>query len=292
MQIAYNAAKDILDDSQERLDKIKNDLKTAKASLKVSKQIKKIISGVADIEKIDKRFENVFKTIKSDGTLVAEPKIPVYLRATDGNSPDLSNYEVTAQNEKITVLKLTPSQIDELSLDDNVGELTLPEMSEPLSHGASQGVSLSFATDLHSQNITGTDVTVAIIDDSFVTTDPEISANIKDATLYDSGGFCGSIDCGKVFGNSHGTSVAEIVVDMAPDVDLVLYTIANTVDFVNAVDDAIARGDVDVISISLGFPTVGGDGTTGFFRDGTSIVAKSRRQSKRCRNSGHHCCWK
>ena len=187
----------------------------------------------------------------------------------------MSGYEITAQNDKIIVLKLTPTQIEELSLNDNVGELMLPEMSESLSHDVTQGVSLSFANDLHSQNITGNGITVGIIDDSFITSDPEISGNIKDAFLFDSGGFCGNVSCGKIFGNSHGTAIAEIVVDMAPDADLVLYTIANTVDFVNAVDDAIARGDVDVITISLGFPTVGGDGTTVFFRDGTSIVAKA-----------------
>jgi len=60
---------------------------------------------------------------------------------------------------------------------------------------------------------------------------------------------------------------------MAPNVNLLLYTIANSVDFNNAVDDARLNG-TDIITASLGFPTLGGNGTTGFFRDGTTTVAK------------------
>ena len=274
-QMIYNDANDTLNDTQDRLDKITTEFKTAKASLKISKQIKKLIAGDADLEKIDDRFEKIFKNTRSDGTLIADPKIPVYLRVTNQSTLDLSNYEITAQSDGIIVLKLTPTQIEELSLNDNVGEIRLPDLSESFSHDISQGVSLTFANDLHTQNITGNGITVGIIDDSFITSNTEIASNIKDSILFDSGGYCGDISCGKIFGNSHGTAVAEIVVDMAPDVNLVLYTIANTVDFVNAVNDIITRGDVDIITISLGFPTVGGDGTTGFFRDGTSIVAKA-----------------
>ena len=56
----------------------------------------------------------------------------------------------------------------------------------------------------------------------------EISAKQKIGIpeLLDSGNKCsGNITCGKITNSSHGTAVAEIVVDMAPDVDLVLYTI-------------------------------------------------------------------
>jgi len=272
---AYFDAKNALENTQDYFDQKEFDLKQAKAKQKISKQIQKIIKKESDIKKIDKRFEKIFKNIQSDGTLVAEPKIPVYLHFTGVNVPDLTGYEVTAQHGNIVVLKLTPLQIEILSQLDSVVEIKLPEMSESFAHDVTEGMTLSFADTLHSQGITGDGITVAVIDDSFVTSDPEISSNIKDAFRFDSGGFCGDISCGNTFGNSHGTAVAETVVGMAPDVDLVLYGIANTVDFVNAVDDAIARGDVDVITISLGFPTVGGDGTSGFFRDGTSIVAKA-----------------
>ena len=102
----------------------------------------------------------------------------------------------------------------------------------------------------------------------------KIASNIIHSQLIDSGNLCnGSITCGVSSGNSHGTAVAQIVVGMAPDVNLRVYVIGNSVDFNNAIDDAIANG-ADIVTISLGFPTLGGDGTTGFFRDGTSTVAK------------------
>ncbi len=254
------------------------EISAVQSSLKISPDIKKLIDGTDTLEKLDERFKNIFKDRTADGDIIAEPKIPVYISGMT-NSSDLSGYEVTAITDDITVLKLTPSQIQELSLNNNIKEIRLPEISEPLSHDTSQGVSLSYANLLHSQGITGNGTTIAIIDDSFVINNPEITNNIISHNLFDSAGFCGDISCRKTFGNSHGTTVAEIIVDMAPDVNLVLYTIANTVDFVNAINDIISRGDVDAINVSLGFPTAGGDGTTGYFRDGTSIVAKAANKA-------------
>ncbi|MCX6021782.1 MAG: S8 family serine peptidase, partial [Chloroflexi bacterium] len=62
-------------------------------------------------------------------------------------------------------------------------------------------------------------------------------------------------------GNDHGTAVAEIVHDMAPDAQLYLVRIGNEVDLGNAVDYLISQG-VRVANHSVGwFQTGGGDGT-------------------------------
>jgi hypothetical protein len=141
-------------------------------------------------------------------------------------------------------------------------------------HIESEGVSFSIADEMHTAGFNGTGIKVAVIDASFFPTHHEIVNNVENSTLFDSTNNClGDIACGFAAGNSHGTAVAEVIVDMAPDVKLLLYTIYNSVDFNNAVDDAIQSG-ANIITASLGFPGQGGDGTTGWYRDGTSSVAK------------------
>jgi len=139
-----------------------------------------------------------------------------------------------------------------------------------------EGIAFSNADNFHNAGIYGSGVTIAIIDANFFVNDPNIVANIVSSQLIDSGGLCGgSITCGVSSGNSHGTAVAQTVVSMAPNVNLLLYVIGNSVDFNNAMQDAIDNG-ADIISISLGFPTLGGDGSTPFghfFRAGKSPVA-------------------
>ena len=49
----------------------------------------------------------------------------------------------------------------------------------------------------------------------------------------------------------HGTGVAEIITDVAPGVDLYLYTIATELEFEEAIDYAISK-HVDIIAMSAG----------------------------------------
>ncbi len=106
---------------------------------------------------------------------------------------------------------------------------------------------------------------------------PEISGNIVSEWF---GAGCADIACNSTNGDSHGTAVAEIIVDMAPNVNLWLYAIETSVDFANAVDDATAN-NVDIITASLGFPTQGGnDNSAGWYRDGTSSVAQKVDRQK------------
>src|SRR5207253_6911034 len=87
-----------------------------------------------------------------------------------------------------------------------------------------------------------------------------------------------NITCGMPWGYSHGTAVADTIVAMAPNVKLRLYVGGySTVDFDNAVDDAIAN-HVNIITTSADFPTAGG--TAGKFRDGTSMVAQKLNAAK------------
>ena len=121
----------------------------------------------------------------------------------------------------------------------------------------SQGVSFLKADIAQSIEQTGDEAKVAIIDGGFDMSNIEISPNIIEFRSF-------RFD-GTITGDNpeHGTACAEIVVDVAPDVGLYLYSIDTSLDFISAVDYAVSVG-VDIISISIGFFNVGPyDGTSG-----------------------------
>ena len=60
---------------------------------------------------------------------------------------------------------------------------------------------------------------------------------------------------------SHGTAVAEIITDVAPDVELYLYSMETDIEFMAAVDEAISQ-QVDIIAMSAGWPNFPTDGTS------------------------------
>jgi len=233
-----------------------------------------------DSEKIDKKIIKLFRTREKPEFGLRSPdaenktSVYLYLDRKESISEISSKIKIDGIADNIIVTKLSLQEMNEIANLTAVTRIATPEIAVFYDNQTGQGVSFTAADTFHAVGINGTGVKVAIIDDSFFITDPEIASNVKYSALFDSSSHCGgSITCGMTPGISHGTAVAEIVVDMAPNVDLLVYAIGNSVDFDNAVDDAIGKG-ASIITASLGFPTAGGDGTTGFFRDGTSSVAK------------------
>jgi len=206
-------------------------------------------------------------------------KVPayIYLDKAESVSSLPKNIDIKTQVGKTVAAKLSVKEMTELSALDVVQRITMPHMAEFYGHAVSQGVSFTMADDFHNAGIDGSGVTVGIIDGGFFPNDPEISSNVVSSMLFDAFNFCnGDIACGESVGNSHGTAVAEIVVDEAPGASLLLATIATNVDYINAVVYLKDNG-ADIITASLGFPTLGSDGegqNAQYFRAGTSDVAK------------------
>lgn len=216
----------------------------------------------------EKRIETI-RTLDEQLTYVQ-----VSLDSKDSLSK-LDKFKVTGYDENFAILHVSEKEISELALIDSVKTIGLPDMAEKLSHMTSEGVSFMGADQMRNAGYTGNGIKVAVIDGGVDPTDPEFSARVAYSHLYDSSNLCaGSIACGD---SRHGDAVSEIIVDMAPNVSLYLYTIGNSVDFGNAVDDAISK-NVDVISSSVGFPGQGSVDTVNF-RDGHSPVAKKINQA-------------
>lgn len=264
---------------KEKIEKIKKEAKKTPKDKKIDReQFEKEDSNSKKISKI------LTKSIKNKNdrqefgvsSLDDQEKIIVYIHLDNKESLSEipSKYEIISYSDNIVVARLSLDEMNEMSDIGSVKKIGPLQKAVFYNHQTSEGVAASAINNFHAVGFDGTGINVAIIDAGFVITDPEISSNIVSSQLFDSGGWCaGDINCRYAAGDSHGTAVAEIIVDMAPDVNLMLYAIGNSVDFANAVDNAMANG-ADIITASLGFPTAGGDGTTGYFRDGTSIVAK------------------
>ncbi|MCI4432841.1 MAG: S8 family serine peptidase [Nitrosopumilus sp.] len=245
-----------------------------------SKQIpvgfEKIDSDIAQLIKGGTLSSRISNSTQLQLNQIASDKIDVYIYLNSKLDNLPVNIPVISRADDIIFAKLSASQINSLSGLENVKRIGSPIKAVFYNHAVSQGVNYALANKMHDAGYTGTGVTIAVIDAGFLVANPEISSNIVGSWKAPG---CADIACGSIEGTSHGTAVAEIVVDMAPNVKLRVYAIQNSIDFSNAVSDAIAN-NVDVITASLGFPGSGGDGTSGFFRDGTSPVAKNVNQAK------------
>ena len=157
-------------------------------------------------------------------------------------------------------------------LSDIVGSMTgvafirPPYVPYPLGT-SSQGVAAIGAAAFHAAGNRGSGVKIAIIDLGFsglsqaqARGDLPYSVNQNDLT-----------GTGLTSGITHGTAVAEIVHDVAPDAQLYLIKIADEVDLDLAVTYCLSNG-IDIINHSLGWYNTN-------FYDGTGTVADTARRA-------------
>jgi len=166
---------------------------------------------------------------------------------------------ISAQSKSFLRLRVPVSLlplIEQLTqLIPNVAYIRPPLVPQTLT--VSEGVGLIGADALQSAGNLGQGTKVAIIDLGFSKLSAakargELPSNVITRD------FTGS---GVEFGTAHGTAVAEIVHDMAPNAQLYLMKIGDEIDLENAVNEAISRG-INIINHSVGwFNTSYYDGT-------------------------------
>jgi len=152
--------------------------------------------------------------------------------------------------------------VDELSSLSFISKITVPTPAFTESI-VSEGVQAINADRVHQSGLTGKNVKVAVLDTSFDTSNPEISDNINiEKSISFRNDFAGKVPIiGKNFDYIHGTAVAEIIVDVAPDVELYLVTFEKELEFLDAVDYAVSQ-DVDIIALSAGWINYSTDGSS------------------------------
>ena len=143
-----------------------------------------------------------------------------------------------------------------------------PRSTQSRGRVTSQGVGLHGADAWHNADYRGRNVKVGVIDSGFdgfsQLQGSELPSNVTARCYFDGPRAPSSrlSDC--EVDSDHGTAVAEIVVDVAPEAELYIANIYSSGDLRNAVDWMAEQG-VEVINVSLGFPYDGpGDGMSPF----------------------------
>ncbi len=132
----------------------------------------------------------------------------------------------------------------------------------------SEGVALTGADDFHTAGYYGQGVKVAIVDLGFNGLTAAENAGELDNVVY-THDYTGN---GLETGIEHGTGVAEIVADMAPQASLYLLKIGDSVDLQNAVSYCIDNG-IQVINHSVGWYNTN-------FYDGTGVIAETANNAR------------
>jgi subtilisin family serine protease len=154
----------------------------------------------------------------------------------------------------LLLVRIRAAALPRLSRDAVVRRVRPPIRPVPASI-ADEGVDATNATAWHEAGLTGKGVKIAIIDDGFAhLTDRQASGQVTTrATTVD---FCS----GKIGVDEHGTAVAEIVSQEAPDAELLLLCVDNEVGLDAAEKYAKSNG-ASIITMSLSwYGTWSGDG--------------------------------
>ena len=249
----------------------------AQTSSNVHQTLEMLQNGTAEYVRVQDELKSKTNQFKISPNVYAlfensDKKIQVYINLISNNSlVPLNEDEIVTQLDKIILAVIPESRIRDLAEHDQIRSIRLPHtIVHTAGSSISEGVSLSQADTLHSKGITGKNITVAIVDTSFNPNDAAISPRVSYSALFRS---CSDLSCG--YSSHHGTRVSHIVADMAPDANLELYAVSNNIGIEEAISHIISRGKADVLTISLGVPGLGGDGSTKHYRDGTSSVAQA-----------------
>ena len=193
-------------------------------------------------------------------TVILVPSPGENASVIDKESLGLYGAAVEAVSQHLLRVKILASRLTDIAdRIDGVSYIRLPYTPLPASV-ISEGVALTNAVDYHTVGYQGQNTRVAVIDLGFK--ELEITQDAGELPLnVISQDFTGT---GLTTGSNHGTHVAQIVYDMAPQAQLYLIKIADEVDLENAKDYCISQG-VDIINHSWGWPNTN-------FTDGTGLV--------------------
>ena len=169
----------------------------------------------------------------------------------------ISNIDV--KNDNNVQITINLNDLPKLRAIHGIESIRPPFPAVQFEESLSEGVYFMNADLAQYAGITGKGIKIAVLDLSF-TNNPKISDNIVEVKSFRQGV---SVLPDHWDGDEalHGTAVAEIIADVAPDVELFLYSMESDIEFAAAVDEAISK-NVDIIAMSAGWPNFPTDGTS------------------------------
>lgn len=170
---------------------------------------------------------------------------------------------VEARSRSLIRVRVPLTQLESLAELPGVKYIRKPYKFQATSRRVSQAVTPIGATLYHSWGYQGQDVKVAVIDIGFGALEfAKSSGGLPESVIMDYTDYSAT---GDVQGE-HGTAVALIVHEVAPQAQLYLKQVFDEVDMENAVDDAIRQG-VQIINHSVGWTNSNFSDGTGFFAE-------------------------
>jgi len=244
---------------------IKNEIKEIKREIiheiksdgKISKH--KIDSKISKLSKSD----NPKYTAKKLGLDFENGKTQIAIELS-GKDPAVvellsSIGRIDAKDDNHVQLTIKLSDLPKLRALGGIENIRPPFPAVQFEEELSEGVYFINADLAQFVGITGQGIKAAVLDLAF-TDNPKISDNVVEVKSFRQG-----IGYLPIQGNEdealHGTAVAEIISDVAPDVQLYLYSMETDIEFASAVDEAISQ-QVDIIVMSAGWPNFPTDGTS------------------------------
>ena len=208
----------------------------------------------------EKSPEDAGKFAKQRDIKIKNGKVTVFLYSETGNSEDIDKIilkkhgaEFIKQGDSIIKVEVPIKKLKKIA-DEVVGVSFIKVPDKPQAAVQSQGVSLTGALSYHSSGYTGSGVKVAVIDLGFAGLSSAISA-------WELPNSVEKIDCtgssclSTTFPSeteSHGTAVAEIVYDMAPNAQLYLIKVDDLLDLIDAKNYCVTYG-IKVVNHSVGW---------------------------------------
>jgi hypothetical protein len=188
--------------------------------------------------------------------------IRIVLNTPDDNEEVLSSVinvggRVIRKRPGFMAVEVPSDKAEQLIMgNSSIGYARLPFKFFP-TEKVTEGVNLTGANIFHDTIYRGAGVKVAVLDGGFKNLTAAISAGELPANVI-THDFSGS---GLQTESMHGTAVAEIIHDMAPDAELHLLKMGDEIDSYEVIDYCI-ENNIDIVNLSMGtFGTGPGDGT-------------------------------
>ena len=244
---------------------LKDEIKETKLKIKHEMTVKekafkhKLDSKVHSLAKSDNPQRDAIKL----GFDFKDGKTKIVIKLSDDDS-EIVDYlsslgTIDVKNKKHVQLTIKISDLPKLYSINGIDKIRPPFSAVQFYEELSEGVYFINADLAQFAGITGEGVKAAVLDLAF-NDNEKISDNVVQVKSFRHGiGFL------PIQGNGgeavHGTAVAEILTDVAPDIELYLYSMETDIEFTAAVDEAISQ-QVDIIVMSAGWPNFPTDGTS------------------------------
>ena len=220
-----------------------------------------------------KQSENPEKFAKKMGLKYKDGDVRMLISVKDLTPEKLSEIKnlgkIEVNKQDLLQVLIPVEKISKLSEISSVENLRPPMAPTQNVISVSQGVESINADLVQNSGVTGNGIKIAVFDFAFDVLNSEIKNNISESKSFRHN-FDDSLISVMGLGSEvvHGTAVSEIIVDVAPDVELYLYSFGTELEFIDAVDYAMNK--VDVMTMSAGW--------TSYSTDGDSLMTQKVQQ--------------